>query len=90
MDRGIINCIEILVVNIKTGEVRTNELFLNHIYCRNIRDTCEDIIRKIKIVIIKRKTRLEDLIMRFNTVSQARFYIEHLGADFDDYYFIFR
>lgn len=44
-----------------------------------------DRLSENKIVIIKRKTRLEDLIMRFNTVSQARFYIEHLGADFDDY-----
>lgn len=38
-----------------------------------------------KIIIIKRKTRLEELIARYNTVSQAKFYIEHLGADFSDY-----
>ena len=38
-----------------------------------------------KIVVIIRKTRLEELIARYNTVEQARFYIEHLGADFDDY-----
>jgi len=38
-----------------------------------------------RIVLIVRKTRLEDLIVRFNTVEQARFYIEHLGADFGDY-----
>jgi NAD kinase len=38
-----------------------------------------------KIVLIKRKTRLEDLITRFNTVMQAKYYIEHLGADFSDY-----
>ena len=38
-----------------------------------------------KIIIIKRKTRLEELIVRYNTVSQAKFYIEHLGADFSDY-----
>ena len=38
-----------------------------------------------KIVLVKRKTRLEDLITRYNTVSQARFYIEHLGSDFGDY-----
>ena len=38
-----------------------------------------------KIVLIKRKSRLEDLITRFNTVMQAKFYIEHLGADFSDY-----
>lgn len=38
-----------------------------------------------KIVLVTRKTRLEDLIVRFNTVDQARFYVEHLGADFSDY-----
>jgi NAD kinase len=38
-----------------------------------------------KIILITRKTRLEELIGRFNTESQARFYIEHLGADFSDY-----
>ncbi len=38
-----------------------------------------------RIVLIVRKTRLEDLVARFNTVAQARFYIEHLGADFSDY-----
>ena len=38
-----------------------------------------------KIVLIKRKTRLEDLIARYNTIDQAKFYIEHLGSDFSDY-----
>jgi len=38
-----------------------------------------------KIVLIKRKTRLEDLIVRYNTIAQAKFYIEHLGSDFSDY-----
>lgn len=38
-----------------------------------------------KIIVVTRKTRLEDLIVRFNSVSQARFYVEHLGADFNDY-----
>ena len=38
-----------------------------------------------KIVIIVRRTRLDDLITRFNTEDQARFYVEHLGADFSDY-----
>ncbi len=38
-----------------------------------------------KIVLVTRKTRLDDLITRFNTKEQARFYIEHLGADFSDY-----
>ena len=38
-----------------------------------------------KIVLIVRRTRLDDLIARFNTEDQARFYVEHLGADFSDY-----
>ena len=38
-----------------------------------------------KIVLVTRKTRLEDLLVRFNTLAQAKFYIEHLGADFADY-----
>lgn len=38
-----------------------------------------------KIVLVTRKTRLEDLIARYLTPAQARFYVEHLGADFSDY-----
>lgn len=38
-----------------------------------------------KIVLVTRPTRLAELVVRFNTVSQARFYIEHQGADFGDY-----
>jgi len=38
-----------------------------------------------RIVLVVRKTRLEDLVARFNTVEQARFYIQHLGSDFGDY-----
>ena len=38
-----------------------------------------------KIVLIVRKTRIDELIGRFNTRDQARFYVEHLGADFFDY-----
>jgi NAD kinase len=38
-----------------------------------------------KIVLVTRPTRLAELVVRFNTVSQARFYIEHQGADFADY-----
>lgn len=36
-------------------------------------------------IIIKNKTRLEALIERFNTKAQAKFYIESLGGNFDDY-----
>jgi NAD kinase len=38
-----------------------------------------------KIVLVTRPTRLAELVGRFNTVSQARFYVEHQGADFSDY-----
>lgn len=36
-------------------------------------------------IIVKNKTRLEALIERFNTKAQAKFYIESLGGNFDDY-----
>lgn len=36
-------------------------------------------------VIIINKTRLEQLIERFNTKAQAKFYIEHSGGNFADY-----
>ncbi|MDP5169689.1 MAG: sugar kinase [Bacteroidia bacterium] len=36
-------------------------------------------------IIVKNKTRLESLIERFNTKAQAKFYIERLGGDFEDY-----
>lgn len=38
-----------------------------------------------KIVIVSQKTRLQELIERFNTKEQAQFYVEHLGASFEDY-----
>jgi NAD kinase len=38
-----------------------------------------------KIVLVTRKTRLEELIARHQTAAQAKFYVEHLGADFGDY-----
>ena len=36
-------------------------------------------------IIVKNKTRLEALIERFNTKAQAKFYIESLGGNFEDY-----
>lgn len=36
-------------------------------------------------IIVKNKTRLEALIERFNTKAQAKFYIESLGGQFEDY-----
>lgn len=38
-----------------------------------------------RLVIVVRPTRLDELVARFNTVGQARFYVESLGADFSDY-----
>lgn len=38
-----------------------------------------------KIVIVTRKTRLQELVERFNTKGQARFYIEQAGGNFSDY-----
>ncbi len=38
-----------------------------------------------KIVLVTRKTRLAELVGRYNTLEQARFYLEHLGADISDY-----
>ena len=37
-----------------------------------------------KIIIVTRPTRLEDLVRRFNTVEQARFFVEHRGGEFSD------
>lgn len=38
-----------------------------------------------KVVLVTRKTRLQELVYKYNTVEQARFYIEHMGVDFSDY-----
>ena len=38
-----------------------------------------------KLVIVTRRTRLEELIDRFNTRGQAKFYIEHAGGDFAEF-----
>lgn len=38
-----------------------------------------------KVVLITRRTRLEELLDRFHTREQARFYVERLGGDFGDY-----
>jgi NAD kinase len=38
-----------------------------------------------RVVLVTRRTRLQELIDRFNTHGQAKFYIEHAGGDFADY-----
>ena len=38
-----------------------------------------------KVFVITRKTRLAELVERFNTVGQARFYIESAGGNFAEY-----
>ncbi len=37
------------------------------------------------IILVTRHTRVEDLLVRYNTAEQARFNVEHQGADFADY-----
>jgi NAD kinase len=38
-----------------------------------------------RVVLVTRQTRLEELVTRYQTLGQAQFYLEHLGADFGDY-----
>ena len=38
-----------------------------------------------KLLIVTQPTRLEELKQKFNTEAQAKFYVECLGADFEDY-----
>ena len=38
-----------------------------------------------KVVLVTRKTRLQELVEKHHTLAQARFYLEHLGADLGDY-----
>lgn len=38
-----------------------------------------------KVIIVTRKTRLQELVYKYNTVEQAKFYMEHMGIDFSDY-----
>lgn len=38
-----------------------------------------------RIVVVTRRTRLEELLLRFNTRGQARFYLERNGAEYADY-----
>ena len=38
-----------------------------------------------KVVVVTQKTRLFELVRRYNTVGQAQFYVEHHGGDFRDY-----
>ena len=38
-----------------------------------------------KIVLVTQRTRLQELVRRYNTVGQAQFYVEHHGGDFGDY-----
>ena len=38
-----------------------------------------------KLILVTQPTRLEELIHRYNTEGQVRFYLEHQGADYADY-----
>ncbi|MEX9542445.1 sugar kinase, partial [Escherichia coli] len=39
----------------------------------------------VRFVLIMRKTRMQELIERFNTWSQAKFYLEHNHVEVNDY-----
>lgn len=41
--------------------------------------------RDRKVILVTRKTRYEELVARYHTAQQAKFYVEQLGADFGDY-----
>ena len=38
-----------------------------------------------KLILVTQPTRLEELICRYNTEGQVKFYLEHHGADYADY-----
>lgn len=38
-----------------------------------------------KIVVITRQTRADELVKKFNTMTQAAFYVEKMGGDIDEY-----
>ena len=38
-----------------------------------------------KLILVTQPTRLEELIYRYNTDGQVKFYLEHHGADYGDY-----
>ncbi|MEL6820427.1 MAG: sugar kinase [Calditrichota bacterium] len=38
-----------------------------------------------RFVLVTRKTRLDEQILHYNTLEQARFYLTRMGVDFDDY-----
>jgi NAD kinase len=38
-----------------------------------------------KIIVVTQKTALEELIEKYNTKEQAKFYLEHLGSNFQEY-----
>jgi NAD kinase len=38
-----------------------------------------------KIVIITKQTRVDELVRRFNNITQAAFYVEKMGGDIDEY-----
>ena len=38
-----------------------------------------------KIVLVTQKSRMQELMHKYNTKAQAQFHMEHMGADFSDY-----
>jgi NAD kinase len=39
----------------------------------------------VKVILVTRRTRLEELVAQYNTEAQAKFVIESRGGDFEDY-----
>jgi len=42
-------------------------------------------ITKRKIILVTRRTRADELLMRFNNMMQATFYVEKMGGSIDEY-----
>ena len=71
-----------LTSDAKDGIHVTKSVVLNK---ANLTITAADEKIMDRLIIIRRPTRLDALVARFNTKQQAQFYIEHLNADFKDY-----
>ncbi len=44
-----------------------------------------DPVTEQKIILVTRKTRLDELIVRYNTIEQVKFVVESQGIDFNDF-----
>ena len=66
--------------------LQVNKYIIWVVPIRKLPDNGEQMDRNAnKIVIVTQKSRLQELLCKYNTKAQAKFYIEHMGADFSDY-----